>query len=99
MHHLLPFVLVLAEQAPEPEEVKAGWTAFAIFLLLFLAVGLLGWSLTRQLRKVDRAKDAGVLPSKKDEEAARQAARREQAEQSRQAEQSQQAEQQDQPGE
>lgn len=96
MHHLLPFALVLAEQAPEPEEVKAGWTAFALFLLGCVAVGLLGWSLFRQLRKAERAKEAGVLPSTKDEAAAREAARREQAQQAEQAGRPEQPEQRDQ---
>lgn len=79
MHHLLPFLLVLVDDVPEPEEVKAGWTAFAVFLLLCVAVALLGWSLTRQLRKAERAKESGVLPSTKEEQAAREQAAREAA--------------------
>ena len=31
---VLPFLLSLVDESPEPEDVKAGWTAFAIFLLL-----------------------------------------------------------------
>ena len=57
---VLPFVLRLADETPQPEDVKAGWTAFAVFLLLGVAVALLGWSLVRQLRKAQAAKDAGV---------------------------------------
>ena len=53
-------VVLLADKMPEPEDVKAGWTAFVLFLLLFVAVGLLGWSLVRQLRKAQAAEDAGV---------------------------------------
>ncbi len=45
---------------PEPEDVKAGWTAFAIFLLLGLALALLMVSMAKQLRKAQAAKDAGV---------------------------------------
>ena len=57
----LPYlVLRLVDESPKPEDVKAGWTAFAIFLLLLAAVALLGWSLTRQLRKAQAAHDAGV---------------------------------------
>ena len=41
-------------------ETAAGWTAFVIFILLGVAVAFLGWSLARQLRKAQRAKDAGV---------------------------------------
>ncbi len=50
----------LVEQAPEDEDVTAGWTAFAIFILLGIAVAILGWSLTRQLRKAQHSKDTGV---------------------------------------
>jgi ABC-type sulfate transport system permease component len=53
-------VLALADEAPKPEDVTAGWTAFAIFLLLAAAVALLGFSLVKQLRKAQAAKDAGV---------------------------------------
>ncbi len=53
-------VLPLVDKMPKPEDVKAGWTAFTIFLLLLLAVALLGWSLTRQLRKAQAAQDSGV---------------------------------------
>ena len=47
-------------QGPEPEEVKAGWTAFAVFLLLGLALVFLMFSMVKQLRKAQAAKDAGV---------------------------------------
>jgi hypothetical protein len=67
---VLPFVLSLVDESPEPEDVKAGWTAFAIFLLLGAAVALLGFSLVKQLRKAQAAKDAGVYgdePQARDE--------------------------------
>jgi hypothetical protein len=54
------FVLLLIEEGPKPEDVKAGWTAFAVFIGLIVAVALLGWSLSRQLRKAQNARDAGV---------------------------------------
>jgi hypothetical protein len=57
---LLTTLLPLVVEGPEPEDVKAGWVAFAIFLLLIAAVVLLGFSLVKQLRKAQRAKDAGV---------------------------------------
>ena len=56
---LLPLALA-SDQAPEPEEVKAGWTALIIFLLLILAVVVLAFSLVKQLRKAQAARDAGV---------------------------------------
>ena len=57
----LPFlVLRLVDKSPKPEDVKAGWTAFTVFLLLLVAVALLGWSLSKQLRKAQAANDRGV---------------------------------------
>jgi hypothetical protein len=53
-------VLTLAGGAPAPEDVKAGWTAFVIFLLLVVAVAFLGRSLLKQLRKAQAAQEAGV---------------------------------------
>ena len=54
------------DPAPEPEDVKAGWTAFGLFLGGVAAVALLGWSLVKQLRKVDAAEEAGLYdPSAK----------------------------------
>ena len=53
-------VVLLAGGAPEPEDVKAGWTALIIFLLLAIAVAVLGFSLVKQLRKAQSAKDAGL---------------------------------------
>jgi hypothetical protein len=47
-------------EGPEPEDVKAGPIALVVFVLLGLAVAFLGWSLVRQLRKAQAAKDAGV---------------------------------------
>ena len=61
-------VFLLAGGAPEPEDVKAGWTAFAIFLLLAVAVAFLGRSLFKQLRKAQAAQEAGVYD--RDEDAA-----------------------------
>jgi hypothetical protein len=57
---ITPLVLVLADPTPEPEDVKAGWLAFALFIGLILAVVFLGFSLVKQLRKAQAAQDAGV---------------------------------------
>jgi hypothetical protein len=68
MHALLvPLITVLAtDPVPEANDVKAGWVAFAIFIGLILAVAFLGWSLVKQLRKVDAAEEAGLYdPSEK----------------------------------
>jgi hypothetical protein len=62
-------ITLLADPAPEPEDVTAGWTALVIFLLLIAAVVFLGFSLVKQLRKAQAAKDAGVYddPEERDE--------------------------------
>jgi hypothetical protein len=66
MNTLILTVATLATEGPKPADVKAGWTAFAVFLLLLLAVALLGWSLSRQLKKAQRNKEAGILPSSRE---------------------------------
>ncbi|WP_182525982.1 hypothetical protein [Nocardioides dongkuii] len=59
--------VLAADQAPEPEDVKAGWTAFVGFLLLIAALALLGWSLTKQLRRTEANRKAGVFGPVDDE--------------------------------
>ncbi len=58
--NLVTSLVLLADGAPKPEDVKAGWTAFAVFLLLAVAVAFLGRSLFKQLRKAQAAQEAGV---------------------------------------
>jgi len=63
---LVPLALWAADQVPEDDDVVAGWTAFAVFVLLIGAVVFLGFSLTKQLRKADAAEAAGLYdPSDK----------------------------------
>lgn len=50
-----------ADPAPAAEDVKAGWGAFTVFLLMAVAVALLGWSLVRHLRKTQSNADLGVF--------------------------------------
>jgi hypothetical protein len=57
---LLVSLARLADETPEPEDVTAGWTGLLVFLLLIAAVVFLGFSLVKQLRKAQAAKDAGV---------------------------------------
>ena len=66
---MFDLLLVLTDQAPEPEDVKAGWTAFALFIGGLVAVGLLGWSLVKQLRKVEDARKRGVYGDEPEVEA------------------------------
>lgn len=53
-------VTILADTTPEDSEVVAGPLGFAIWIFLILAVVVLGFSLVKQLRKAEAAKDAGV---------------------------------------
>jgi hypothetical protein len=59
-------LVLLVDETPEPEDVKAGWGALLLFLLLIGAVVFLGFSLTKQLRKAQAAEDAGVYGSDED---------------------------------
>lgn len=43
----------LAQQAPDPEDVKPGWLGFGVFLALVAAVVVLVLSFRKQLRKVN----------------------------------------------
>jgi hypothetical protein len=51
----------LADKMPEPEDVKAGWLGFAVFLALAAVVAFLAFSLRKHLGRVnfeERDKDA-----------------------------------------
>jgi hypothetical protein len=58
---LLPLLVKGADKVPAPEDVKAGWGAFALFIALAVAVALLGWSMTRHLRKARDNAELGVF--------------------------------------
>jgi hypothetical protein len=63
---LVSVALWAADQVPEDDDVVAGWTAFALFVLLIGAVVFLGFSLVKQLRKAAQAEEAGLYdPSDK----------------------------------
>ena len=53
-------IILLEDPTPEPTEVKAGPLGFAVWIFLILAVVVLGFSLVKQLRKAQAAKDAGL---------------------------------------
>jgi hypothetical protein len=46
-------LLQAVEQGPEPEDVKAGWLGFGVFLGLVAAVVILAISLRKHLKRVD----------------------------------------------
>lgn len=52
-------VVSLVDKTPKPNAVVAGWVGMLVFVLLALAVAFLGWSLTRQLKKAQKAADEG----------------------------------------
>jgi hypothetical protein len=65
----LIYLVPLADQVPDPSEVKAGWVAFAVFIGLCLAVAFLGFSLTKHLRRAsDNAERGAFDPSDKPRE-------------------------------
>jgi len=81
-------LLIMA--APEEEDVVAGWTALGLFGLGALAVALLGFSLTKRLKNVERAAEQGLYdpstPKRTDRPARGLAAAREMREQAAAAE-------------
>ena len=63
---------VLIDTTPDPTEVKAGPLGFAVWIFMIIAVVVIGFSLVKQLRKAQAAKDAGVYgdePVQRDEKA------------------------------
>ncbi len=52
-------LLSAVEDGPAPEDVKAGWVALILFVLMALTVAFLGVSLTKRLRNAQRSKEAG----------------------------------------
>jgi TRAP-type C4-dicarboxylate transport system permease small subunit len=66
----LVHLVVLADELPEPEDVKAGWVAFALFIGGILVVAFLGWSLTRHLRTAQANEEAGLFGSDEPADAA-----------------------------
>ena len=56
-----PLLVVWADKVPDPNDVKAGWVAFGIFIALGLAVAFLGYSLTKHLRRARDNADKGAF--------------------------------------
>ena len=57
---VLPLAVLSVVEGPDPEDVKAGWLGFGVFLLLVAAVVFLAFSLRKHLKKVDF--DEGETP-------------------------------------
>ena len=66
MFSLIAAHLAATDPTPTDNNVVAGPWGAVIFVLLIAAVAFLGWSLTRQLKKAQRAADEGKFdPSDK----------------------------------
>lgn len=61
MDLLLLALTASTDPVPEPEDVRAGWTAFWIFVALGVATALLLWSFVRQIRKARANAERGVF--------------------------------------
>ncbi len=59
--HLHALTILAADTIPEDDDVVAGAWGAVMFVGLFIALALLGFSLTRHLRKAQDAADAGVF--------------------------------------
>lgn len=53
-------IILVDDPTPKENDVVAGPLGFALWIFLILAVVVLGFSLVKQLRKAQAAKDAGV---------------------------------------
>jgi hypothetical protein len=53
MNALWVSILLLADGAPNPADVKQGWLGFVVFISLAIAVVLLWLSMRRHLKKID----------------------------------------------
>lgn len=56
---LAPLVALADDAPPDPNDVVAGWTMLVMFLVLIGIVALLGLSLTKRLRNVDKSAEEG----------------------------------------
>ena len=53
--------LLAVDPVPADNDVVAGWVGLIVLIAMVLALVVLGFSLRKQFRKVDRARDAGVF--------------------------------------
>jgi TRAP-type C4-dicarboxylate transport system permease small subunit len=57
----LALQVAASDPRPDDNNVVAGWTGFVVLIALIIAVVFILRSFTKQLKKVDRAKEAGVF--------------------------------------
>ena len=53
-------IILLDDPTPKPTEVKAGPLGFAMWIFMIIALVVLAFSLDKQLRMAQAAKDAGL---------------------------------------
>ena len=71
----LLIIALVDDPTPKDTEVKAGPLGFAVWIFMIIAVVVIAFSLVKQLRKAQAAKDAGVYGDEPvDREAQRRAA-------------------------
>ena len=59
---MLQLLITLADDpTPQDNDVVAGPLGFAVWIFMILAVVVIGFSLVKQLRKAQAAKDAGLF--------------------------------------
>jgi F0F1-type ATP synthase membrane subunit b/b' len=70
---MIRIVVLAAASDPRPDEnnVVAGWVGFAVLIALIVAVVFILRSFTKQLKKVDAAREAGVYDDPDDASDAR----------------------------
>ena len=56
----LLIIALVDDPTPKDTEVKAGPLGFAVWIFMIIAVVVIAFSLVKQLRKAQAAKDAGV---------------------------------------
>jgi hypothetical protein len=56
----LLIITLVDDPMPEDTEVKAGPLGFAVWIFMIIAVVIIAFSLVKQLRKAQAAKDAGA---------------------------------------
>ncbi len=53
--------ILLDDPTPKENDVVAGPLGFAVWIFMILAVVVIGFSMVKQLRKAEAAKDAGLF--------------------------------------
>ena len=66
--HALATAVLATDPVPDDNDVVAGWVAFGIFIGLAVALALLGWALTKQLKRTEANRKAGAFGPVEDDD-------------------------------